>query len=159
MPNIAKILTIEYAEYQELAALSDTDQKLVLYAQEATKTAYAPYSKYNVGAAILLENGEIIKGSNQENAAYPSGLCAERTALFTYGCLNSNLKIDAIAISATRDRSLFLPCAPCGACRQVMMEYEVKQNAGMRVIFQQYHGKILIFKSVKDILPFFFEFL
>lgn len=158
MPYTTKKLTIEYAEFQQMSALSENDQKLMFSAQEASKTAYAPYSEFNVGAAVLLENGEIVKGSNQENAAYPSGLCAERTALFTYGCLNNHLKINAIAISATKDRIVFLPCVPCGACRQVMIEYEMKQKAPIRVIFQHSNAKILIFNSVNDILPFLFEF-
>ncbi|MBO5961222.1 MAG: cytidine deaminase, partial [Paludibacteraceae bacterium] len=105
--------------------LSETYQNLVDKAKQQTKTAYAPYSKFHVGAAVLMDNGEILCGSNQENAAYPSGLCAERTTLFYANAHYPDRKVVALAIAAAQNEAfLEEPISPCGACRQVMLEYE-----------------------------------
>lgn len=151
-----KKISIEYTETEHLEALPVHYKQLILAARQATTTSYAPYSNFYVGACLLLTNGTLIKGSNQENGAYPSGLCAERTALFAYGSQNPDEKIECIAIAATRNRSDFLQCPPCGACRQVMMEYEAKQRSDIKVLFSQADGKIVMFNSVKDLMPFAF---
>jgi len=127
-------------------------------AQEACKNAYAPYSHFKVGAAILLGSGEITIGSNQENAAYPSGLCAERVAIFHTGALFPNEKIMAIAITASsQTQPLVEPIAPCGACRQSLSEYETKQQTPIAIYFMGETGKVAKVASVTDLLPFGFD--
>lgn len=131
---------------------------LMQKAIEARKVAYAPYSNFLVGTALLLENGEVIIGSNQENAAYPSGLCAERVAFFAAGANFPNIKIKAVAITATpRDRISSIPIPPCGACRQSMMEYEFRQNEAIPVYFMGGEGEVYLSSSVENLLPFVFE--
>lgn len=146
-----------YQEYQDVTELPKEYQELVIAAKEATKNAYAPYSNFNVGAAILLENNIIVKGNNQENAAYPSGLCAERTAIFSASANYPNVKFLAIAISA-RPKAFDLnkPITPCGACRQVLLEYENKQKSPLKIILTGTTGKIWIISSVQDLLPLSF---
>lgn len=142
----------------ELQKLDLNEQKALQAAIEAIDMAYAPYSDYKVGAALLLENGEIIKGSNQENIAYPSGLCAERVALFAYGSSKRESCIQILAIAAKdKDGNHAESCSPCGACRQVMVEYERLQNKPYKVIFY-YEGKIEVSESSKGLLPFPFHF-
>src|SRR5690554_1093906 len=127
-------------------------------AQEACKNAYAPYSHFKVGAAILLGSGEITIGSNQENAAYPSGLCAERVAIFHTGALFPNEKIMAIAITASsQTQPLVEPIAPCGACRQSLSEYETKQQTPIAIYYMGETGKVAKVASVADLLPFGFD--
>jgi len=134
------------------------EQKAIKAALKAVKSSYAPYSNFKVGASLLLENGETILGSNQENAAYPSGLCAERTALFTYGAsgIKSPIKILAIVAFDKNDQQS-LTCSPCGACRQVMTEFEQLQKQPYKVIFC-YEGKIEVLDSSVALLPFAFHF-
>ena len=127
-------------------------------AQQARENAYAPYSHFKVGAAILLSSGEITIGSNQENAAYPSGLCAERVAIFHTGALYPNQEIKAIAITASSpSQVLSEPVGPCGACRQSMAEYEQKQDAPIAVYFMGETGKIVGVSKVLDLLPLGFD--
>lgn len=127
-------------------------------AQEAANDAYAPYSNFLVGAALVLEDGSMFKGSNQENAAYPSGLCAERTALFALSAHHPNTRIKLLAVTARRrEEQQFLPAMPCGACRQVMAEYEHKQQENIPVLLQAADGKFYRFKNVADLLPFQFN--
>lgn len=134
--------------------LHQADKNLLQIAQRACATAYAPYSKFYVGAAILLENGTVISGSNQENAAYPSGLCAERTAIFAAASNYADQVIKTIAISAhPADNATFLPITPCGACRQVILEYENKQQQPIRLLMQGPTNKIYIIPSVSTLLP------
>lgn len=149
-----KIETIvECYDYDEL---SEAYRLLIDRAKEQTQTAYAPYSKFFVGAAVLLENGEIIAGSNQENAAYPSGICAERTTLFYAGARFPHEKIKALVIAAFHNDSfLDVPISPCGACRQVMLEYEEKSKQPMDVLLYGQKG-IYLLKGVKSLLPFSF---
>lgn len=137
--------------------LTADEQKVMLLAQEASNDAYAPYSNYLVGAALLLEDGSLYKGSNQENAAYPSGLCAERTALFGMSANHPNKKIKLIAVTARRrsDKE-FSPALPCGACRQVMVEYEHKQQEVYPVLLQGSNGTFYRCHSVADLLPLLF---
>ena len=134
--------------------LDKFDIQLLEKAKQACNTAYAPYSNFHVGAALLLDNRKIILGSNQENAAYPSGLCAERTAIFAAGSNHPEQKIMAIAVVASKQSTQgFVPVAPCGACRQAILEYEVKQEAPIRLIMQGKSNKIYISPSVSNLLP------
>lgn len=133
-------------------------RELLEEAVNAREKAYAPYSKFNVGAAILLENGEIISGSNQENASYPSGLCAERTAIFFAGAKFPDQKINIMAVSAKSLNHLVLtPVPPCGACRQVIAEYEDKQGEPIEIYFMGERGKVVKANSLKDLLPLSFD--
>jgi cytidine deaminase len=137
--------------------LNASDQLLAEQAIEAMDNAYAPYSKFNVGAALKLITGEIIQGNNQENIAYPSGLCAERVALFYAGANFPGIEIETLCIVATGDlvpKSHIL--SPCGSCRQVMLESQTRQKKPIRVILINQDGTILIVNSAKDFLPFGF---
>ena len=138
-----------------LNELSAQEQQLVANAKSAFKTAYAPYSGFLVGASVLLENGEVINGSNQENVAYPSGLCAERVALFYAGAKFSDVKINTVAISVlSKNFEVKDVISPCGACRQVMAEYEDKQHRPIKVILHSPTDEVLIANKVEDLLPF-----
>jgi cytidine deaminase len=122
--------------FKNLSELPEIVQNLMNSAVEARKNAYAPYSKFRVGAAILLDNNEIVLGSNQENAAYPSGLCAERVAIFYAGANYPTAKIKIIAISATSDsQANTTPIPPCGSCRQSIAEYEQRQETPITIYF------------------------
>lgn len=148
----------EFTEYDSLEDLPESDVSLLEVAGTAADSAYAPYSHFNVGAAILLENGEIVAGNNQENVAYPSGLCAERVALFSVGAQHPNIAVKAIAITAKSEHfDIDEPLAPCGACRQVMVEYEKKSGQNIRIILRGHKGKIYVINSVDDILPLSFS--
>ena len=141
-----------------LSELSAEEQQLVSNAKSAFKTAYAPYSGFLVGASVLLENGEVINGSNQENVAYPSGLCAERVALFYAGAKYPNVKINTIAVSVlSKNFEVTDVISPCGACRQVMAEYEDKQDKAIKVILHSPTDEVLIANTVEDLLPFMFK--
>lgn len=125
---------------------------------EIRKKAYAPYSKFRVGAAILLDNGKIVLGSNQENAAYPSGLCAERVAIFQAGAIYPDAKILKLAISATSDeKPVTSPIPPCGSCRQSIAEYEFKQNTAIEIFFMGETGEIYKSDSLTNLLPLVFD--
>lgn len=138
--------------------LSEADRVLVEQARLATHRSYAPYSKFSVGAAIQLDNGEIITGANQENVAYPSGTCAERTACYYAHALYPDANFSAIAIAArgTDGNEVTLPIAPCGACRQALLEYETLAGKDVRVILTG-SEKVIILPSVKSLLPFAFS--
>ncbi len=158
---IKKIIhQFEYEVFENESELNHSDSNLLFHAKKATETAYAPYSQFFVGAAVLLSSGEIITGSNQENAAFPSGLCAERTALFTVGHLGKSTEIQAIAITATTQIvNLTSPVFPCGACRQVMLEFENLAKKPIKVIMKGMTGEIIVVNGIKDnLLPFVFEF-
>ena len=130
----------------------------MLEAIEIRKKAYAPYSNFRVGTAILLDNGKIILGSNQENAAYPSGLCAERVAIYHAGSVHPDAKILQMAISAASDTNPTLePIPPCGACRQSIAEYEFKQDYPIEIYFMGEKGKIFKSDSLKNLLPLAFD--
>lgn len=142
----------------QLHELGKDQQDALNAALEAVKNSYSPYSNFKVGASLLLENGEMIIGSNQENVAYPSGLCAERSALFTYGSSNSKSPIKILAIVAfDKDKKQADTCSPCGSCRQVMVEYEQIQKQPYKVIFC-FDGKIEIVESSLLLLPYAFHF-
>ena len=148
-------LSFILAHLNELPA---QEQQLVANAKSAFKTAYAPYSGFLVGASVLLENGEVINGSNQENIAYPSGLCAERVALFYAGAKFPDVKINTVAISVlSKNFEVKDVISPCGACRQVMAEYEDKQHRPIKVILHSPTDEVLIANKVEDLLPFMFK--
>ncbi|HSP11046.1 MAG TPA: cytidine deaminase [Salegentibacter sp.] len=151
-------ITAEFQTFDSLEELPGHIIELMEKTFEARAKAYAPYSKFQVGAAILLDNGEIITGSNQENASYPSGLCAERTAVYYSGAKFPEAKIKCIAVSATSlKRPVTSPVPPCGACRQALVEYEVKQKTDIEVYFMGESGPIVRAKSIKDLLPLIFD--
>ena len=153
----SKEIKIAYTEYASLEELETKDKELAQAAIDATAQAYAPYSKFNVGAAVLFEDGVIVKGSNQENAAYPSGLCAERTALFYASASRPDKPMTAIAIAASQNGELLeTPVTPCGACRQVMAQYQLKSGLPMMVLLIGAHS-ILKFERIDDLLPFIFD--
>ena len=142
----------------QLSDLDSKDQQLISNAKEAFVSAYAPYSGFLVGASILLENGEIVNGSNQENVAYPSGLCAERVAMFYVGSKFPDVQIETIAVSVfSKDFEVADIISPCGACRQVMAEYEDKQQKSIGVILHSPNDQVLIANKVQDLLPFMFK--
>ena len=151
-------IAFELEVYESLEELLEGDQKLMLRAVEARKDAYAPYSNFQVGAALLLENGEVVIGNNQENACYPAGLCAERVAIFQAGAKYPNVVIKSIAISATSvNYKVDTPAAPCGNCRQSISEYEVKQKQPIQLLMMGEVGKVLKCNSIGDILPLAFN--
>jgi len=152
-----RTLNIDYDIVNSINELSKEYRDLYIKAKEVCNTAYAPYSNFNVGAAVLLDNNEVITASNQENAAYPSGLCAERSALFYIGGNYTN-NIKAIAVAARKeDVNKFIEnISPCGGCRQVMSEFENKQNSKIEFIMPTSNGSFIIVKSVKHFLPFEF---
>lgn len=148
----------EIEEFDSISDLAETDASLLEAAGQAADSAYAPYSHFSVGAAVLLENGEIVQGSNQENVAYPSGLCAERVVLFYVGANYPDIPVKAIAITAKSQKfEIDQPLAPCGSCRQVMVETEKKYGQDIRIILRGQKGKIHVINSVGDILPFSFS--
>ena len=144
--------------FENLGELPTEIQDLMAQAVAIRKTAYAPYSKFRVGVAISLDSGKIVLGSNQENAAYPSGLCAERTAIFYAGANYPDAKIVTMAISAASDNNPTLsPIPPCGACRQSIAEYEVKQDRPIEIYFMGESGNIFKSNSLKNLLPLTFD--
>ncbi len=152
-----KEIKISYMEYDSIEQMNPEDRELAQAAINATKHSYAPYSKFNVGAAVMLEDGEIMTGSNQENAAYPSGLCAERTAMFYASANRPDKAMTKIAVAAGQDGKLCdSPATPCGACRQVMAQYQTKGGRNMEIILVG-GKKIWKFEKVDDILPFIFD--
>ena len=152
-----KTLSIDYEEYASIDELAPDDRALLEAAIDATKGSYAPYSHFNVGAAVRLADGTIVQGANQENAAYPSGLCAERTAMFAASAQHPGVAFRAIAVVCSRDGSLMLnPGSPCGACRQVMAQYERLAMQPLRIILGS-GGPILAFTGVESLMPLIFN--
>jgi len=150
-------INIFYDTFEAIAELSDVEKQLCQRAEEALQFSYSPYSKFRVGTAVLLDNGKLVSGSNQENAAYPSGLCAERVALFHIGATYPNAIIEAMAITAHTDQfSLTQPVTSCGACLQVMAEYEKRQGKPITVLFYCLGGRIIKVKGIHQLLPFAF---
>jgi cytidine deaminase len=153
-----KEINIQYSYYNSLSELSDEERSLITSSENAILSAYAPYSNFRVGAAVLLEDGTIVTGSNQENAAYPSGLCAERVAFFAAGAHHPGKKIKAVAVIAKSENiNKDEPVSPCGGCRQVMTEYEFKQNSPIEILLSSPSGKVIKIDSVKKLLPLVFE--
>lgn len=151
-------LELNIDQYDSLNELSTEDKNLLKQAKKTADSAYAPYSNYCVGAALLLENGEIITANNQENAAYPSGLCAERIAIFYASSQYPNIAVKSLAISAkAKNFNINSPISPCGACRQVISEYERKQKNKIKLILMGESGKIQIIKGIENLLPIMFH--
>lgn len=147
-----------FSVFENKNDLSQEVGSLMEKAIEIRKKAYAPYSKFRVGAAILLDNGNVVVGSNQENAAYPSGLCAERVAIFQAGSLYPEAKILKMAISATSDEKPVLdPIPPCGSCRQSIAEYEIRQETPIEIFFMGESGSVYQSDSLRNLLPFMFD--
>jgi len=156
MKNIK--ITATYQVFDSLKELPKEIIHLFKEAEQAQKKAYAPYSKFQVGAAILFEDGTTVTGSNQENAAYPSGMCAERVAIYHAGSKYPNLKIKALVICAKSNTKIVdQPVGPCGACRQSIAEYEFKQEQDIAIYFKGEIGKIIKSNSLKDLLPLSFD--
>jgi len=152
-----KIESILYV-YDGVEKLPEDVQDLMAEAHKIRLKAYAPYSNFLVGAALLLDNGEIVSGNNQENASYPSGLCAERTAIYYAGAQYPESKILKMALTAGSTKSQTItPIPPCGACRQAIAEYEVKQESPIEIYFMGMTGKVAKSNSLSDLLPLIFD--
>ncbi len=155
-----KELKIEsiFQVYDDLNELPKDISLLMNTAVEIRKKAYAPYSKFKVGAALLLDNGEIVTGNNQENVSYPSGLCAERTAIYYAGSQYPDSKILKMVITAaSSNQKTKSPIPPCGACRQAMVEYEVKQESPIEIYFMGETGPVMKSDSLQNLLPLVFD--
>jgi cytidine deaminase len=151
-------VTSTFTLFDSVNELPDAVFSLMEQAIEIRKKAYAPYSNFKVGVAVLLDNNKIVLGSNQENAAYPSGLCAERVAIFSAGALYPEAKIIKMAITATADHNPTLtPIPPCGACRQSISEYEIKQEQPIEIYFMGESGNVYKSDSLKNLLPLMFD--
>lgn len=151
-------ITTQFKVFDSVQDLPNDIQDLMTQAVEVRKNAYAPYSKFRVGVAIFLDNGKIVVGSNQENAAYPSGLCAERVAIFYAGAVYPEAKILKMAITAASDTNqTTAPIPPCGSCRQSIAEYEIRQETPIEIYFMGEIGAIYKSESLKNLLPFMFD--
>ena len=146
-----------YELYENEQELNNQDAELLRMAHEATAKAHAQYSGFRVGAAVRLANGQIVTGCNIENAAYPSGLCAERVTLFSAHAQYPGVAIESIAVTAHSEHNLINePVAPCGACRQVMVEVEQLSKRPLRVICQGQVGPVMVFDGIESLMPFIF---
>ena len=154
MKNLELKTTI--AEYQ-FEELSKEDQQLVEQAIEATNRSYAPYSKFSVGAALLLNNGETIIGCNQENAAFPAGLCAERTAIFAAGAQYPDVPVKSLAIAARTPNGELQaePVSPCGFCRQVLIETETRFHQAVRILLYG-RNRVYVIDGIGPLMPLSF---
>jgi cytidine deaminase len=151
-------LSIAYREFESVDELKEEDRLLLAEAEKAMYFAYSPYSGFSVGAALELATGVVVTGNNQENAAYPSGLCAERVAMFAASAQYPGIPFKAIAITAKSENFLVdYPVSPCGSCRQVMAEYENSRKASIKVILKGATGKVIVFDKSNDLLPFVFN--
>ncbi|MCF8258086.1 MAG: cytidine deaminase [Flavobacteriales bacterium] len=149
--------TISGIAYQ-LHELPAADRTLLDAAKAMTANAYAPYSQFHVGAALRLANGKVVEGSNQENAAYPSGLCAERVAIFAASSQYPGMTVEAMAIAvSTKKFDVIEPLSPCGSCRQVLMEYRHRQQSPMRIMLSGTGDTVWVFEDVSALLPFAFN--
>lgn len=154
---IEKEIRSIFIEYNSLEEMNAEDRELASEAIAAMSNAYAPYSHFHVGAAVRMSNGQIVRGSNQENAAFPSGLCAERTAMFAASARYPDKDMCSIALAGgVHGRLAKHPVTPCGACRQVMAQYQTKAGKPMSVIMVG-DGRIWKFSRVDDILPLIFD--
>jgi cytidine deaminase len=145
-------------EFSNIEELDLEDKRLIHEAKSAVNNAYAPYSKFNVGAAVLLDNGVIVKGSNQENASYPLGLCAERVAIFSASATYPGVPVRAVAVAAKSELfDVDNAVPPCGACRQVIAEYEHLYKNDIKIIMSGESGKVMIAESMKKLLPLQFN--
>jgi cytidine deaminase len=155
---IQKKISFNITIYDSAEELNEGDKALMDAAVNARKKAYAPYSNFFVGASVLLENDEMLEGNNQENASYPSGLCAERVAIFYAGANFPGIKIKAIAISAASSGyEVSTPAAPCGNCRQAISEYEYKQQTPIKILLMGETGNVIKCDSIAELLPLGFN--
>lgn len=155
----SKSLEINYKQFDTLEELPKSHQTLWKNALEARKSSYSPYSNFTVGCAIELENGEYITGTNQENAAFPAGLCAERTAMYRAGIQAPDQKFVRMAITASKAKEDILQSAPpCGGCRQVMVEFEKRHQQAFELLFTDSKGKFILMESPSHLFPFSFVF-
>ncbi len=144
--------------YDSINDLPQNIQELMTFASQARLNAYAPYSKFLVGAAILLDNDEVVTGNNQENACYPSGLCAERTAIYYAGSKYPKSKMLKLAIIAgSQEGQTNRPIPPCGSCRQAILEYEIKQDSDIEIYFMGTTGKVIQSHSLSNLFPLGFD--
>jgi len=144
--------------YQNSDELSEIENELLLKAIEARADAYAPYSEFNVGASVLMGDGSVFTGNNQENAAYPSGICAERVAIWTAMSQLPKGIIKKIVVTASSNKTkVNRPVAPCGSCRQAIAEYEINQDKDIEIFFTGETGEIVKAHSIKDLLPWLFD--
>ena len=151
-------ISADFEVYETEAELPQGVQDLMKQAIEAREKSYSPYSKFRVGAALQLENGEVITGSNQENASYPAGLCAERTAIFYAGAKYPGVHITRLVITArSLNHAVEVPTPPCGSCRQAIAEYEVRQERPIEIYFMGEKGKVVKANSISDLLPLIFD--
>lgn len=151
-------ISFEIEIFETLQDLENSDRELLEAAVKARHNAYAPYSRFNVGAAVLLNNKKIILGNNQENASYPSGLCAERVAVFHACATYPDARIEKVAVSASSSLQVVnKPAAPCGNCRQSLLEYERRQNWPIILLLRGAQGRILKCNSISDLLPLGFD--
>ena len=147
-------IEIVYQSFEDINELTVHDARLLNEARAVTKQAYAPYSNFNVGAAAILTNGKIVTGTNQENASFPVGLCAERSLLASASTLFPEMAIETMAISYHSKNGLSnQPISPCGMCRQSMQEYEIRFKKPIRLILGGLEGKIFVFEKASDLLP------
>lgn len=147
-----------YQVFDSPDELQETDQNLLKLAGESAKKSYSHYSGYHVGASLLLENGEIVQGSNQENVAYPSGMCAERVAAFYASANYPDTALTTLAIRAfSDDFEVRQPVTPCGSCRQVLAEYEERHQQDIRILMQGASGKVFLLKGARNLLPLTFN--
>jgi len=151
-----KTLVINYSQFT-ISELETTDRNLISEAQKAMEGSYSPYSKFKVGAAVLLDNGIIVRGANQENASYPVGMCAERVALFYAGANYKDNNIISIAISAKNENEEFSQAYPCGACLQVMVETQLRTKRKLRIIVQKNAEIVQVFNGIESLIPFSFS--
>jgi cytidine deaminase len=147
-------IEILYQSFDDINELSVHDARLLNEARTVTRQAYAPYSHFNVGAAAILANGKIVTGTNQENASFPVGLCAERTLLAAASALYPDMIIETMAISYhSKNGQSNQPISPCGMCRQSMQEYEIRLKKPIRLILGGLEGKVFVFEKASDLLP------
>ncbi|MGI9138936.1 MAG: cytidine deaminase [Sediminibacterium sp.] len=148
----------EFEYLEDISSMNESESELLIAARNATKTAYAPYSNFKVGAAALLSNGRIIIGSNQESTSYPVGICAERTLLNSIGSQFSSESIIAMAISYDTTKSACdTPISPCGMCRQSLLDFENRYESPIKIILAGKSGPIMVMESAKYLLPFGFD--
>jgi len=153
---IKKTIRFDLEVHQDDSSMSTEDQALLSSARRALDRAYAPYSNFRVAAAVKLSNGEVVEGTNQENAAYPSGLCAERVALFAAKSRYPDSAVESIAI-VTHHEELSSPVAPCGACRQVILEYQTNQISAIRFLLSARKGTVYTLSDARSLLPLHFS--
>lgn len=147
-----------YEVYDDISELDEQDAMLLSRARQVTSKAYAPYSNFHVGAVALLANGEVVAGTNQENAAYPVGICAERVLLGTVATIHYNIPIKSMAVSYNSNKvKSDHPISPCGMCRQALLEYETRMKGPIRLILGGMEGKVYIIPSANLLLPFAFS--